>query len=73
MLELQRVGDAGDHVGIAAEDGDSLLRLAGRVALAEQVVGRRAGRAGAAGDELNCTGVLASEAGQLRDRRLDGD
>ncbi len=53
VLELQRVGDVGDHVGIAAENRDALPRLAGRVALAEQVVGRRAGRAGAAGDELN--------------------
>ena len=53
VLELQRVGDGGDHVGIAAEDRDALARLPGRVALAEQVVGRRAGRAGPAGDELN--------------------
>ncbi|MCY4025058.1 MAG: hypothetical protein OXH75_01935 [Acidobacteria bacterium] len=53
VLELQRVGDGGDRVGVAAADLDALARLAGRVPLAEQVVGCRPGRAGAAGDELD--------------------
>jgi len=53
VLELQRVGDGGDSVGIAAADLDALARLAGRVPLAEQVVGGRLRRAGAAGDELD--------------------
>ena len=53
VLELKRVGDGGHHVGIAAKHLDALARLPGGVPLAEQVVGRRAGRAGAAGDELD--------------------
>ncbi len=53
VLELQRVGDGGYHVGIAAANLDALAQLAGRVPLAEQVVGRGLRRAGAAGDELN--------------------
>ena len=40
-------------LGIAATDLDTLAELAGRVPLAEQVVGRTLCRAGAAGDELN--------------------
>ena len=53
VLELQRVGDARHHIGIAAADLDTLTHLPGRVPLAEQVVGRGLRRAGAAGDELN--------------------
>ena len=53
VLELQRVGDGGDHVGVAAPDLDALTHLPGRVPLAEQIVGRTFRRAGAAGDELN--------------------
>ena len=70
MLELQRVGDGGDHVGVAAEDRDVLARLARGVALAEQVVGRRAGRAGPAGDELNVHHPCV-EPTQDNDRRGD--
>ena len=53
VLELQRVGDGGHLVGIAAANLDAVAQLARRVPLAEQVVGRRPGRAGAASDELN--------------------
>ena len=53
VLELQRVGDGGHHVGIAAADLDALAELAGGVPLAEQVVGGGLPRAGATGDELN--------------------
>ena len=53
VLEPQRVGDGGHLVGIAAEDLDPVAQLPGRVPLAEQVVDRRPGRAGPAGDELN--------------------
>ena len=49
MLELQRVGDGGDHVGIAAANLDALARLPGRVPLAEEIVSRSLRRAGAAG------------------------
>ena len=73
MLELQRVGDGGDHVGIAAEDRDSVARLAGPVPFAEQVVGRARAEPVPRPMNLTCTGVPASEAGELRDRLLDGD
>ena len=53
VLELQRVGDRGHSVGIAAADLDTVAHVPGRVPLAEQVVGRRPGRAGPARDELN--------------------
>ena len=53
VLELERVGDGGHGVGVAAEDLDAVAQLAGSVPLAEQVVGRRPGRAPPAGDELN--------------------
>ena len=53
VLELERVGDSGHPIGIAAANLDAVARLAGRVPLAEQVVDRRFGRAGPAGDELN--------------------
>ena len=42
VLELQRVGDGGDHLGIPAADLDALAELVGRVALAEQVIGQAA-------------------------------
>ena len=51
VLERQRVGDGRHLFRIAAKDLDARARLPGRVALAEQIVGRRAGRPGAAGDE----------------------
>ena len=35
VLEVQRVGDGGDHLGVAAADLDALAELAGGVALAE--------------------------------------
>ena len=53
VLELQRVDDGGDRVGIAAADFDAVTELPGRVPLAEQVVGGGLRRARAAGDELN--------------------
>ncbi|MCY3843548.1 MAG: hypothetical protein OXH69_08390 [Acidobacteria bacterium] len=53
VLEVERVGDGGDRVGVAAANLDALAKLAGRVPLAEQVVGCGLRRAGAAGDELN--------------------
>ena len=53
VLELQRVGDSGHAFGIAAANLNAVAGLAGGVPLAEQVVDRRPGRAGPAGDELN--------------------
>lgn len=40
MLELERVGDGGDHVGIAAADLNAVAEVPGRGPRAEQVVGR---------------------------------
>ena len=53
VLELQRVGDGGHHVGVSPEHLDALALAAHRVALADQVAGRLAGRAGAAPQALN--------------------
>ena len=53
VLEIERVGDGGHGVGVAAEDLDAVAGLPGRVPLAEQVLGGHPGRAGPAGDELN--------------------
>ena len=73
VLELQR-GGAGRHLlRIAAKHLDARARLPGRISLAEQIVGRCAGRAGAAGDELDVhRPLLVSEAGQPRDRWQPG-
>ena len=73
VLERQRVGDGRDLFRIPAKDLDTGARLPGRVPLAEQVVDRRTGRAGAAGDELDVHQPLVSEAGQPGDVPLDGD
>ena len=53
VLELQRVGDGGHHVGVAAEHLDALAPVPERVAFADEIVGRRAGRPGAAPEALN--------------------
>ena len=53
VLELQRVGDGRHHVRVAAEHLDALALTAHRVALADEVAGRLAGRAGAAAEALN--------------------
>ncbi|MCY4660887.1 MAG: hypothetical protein OXF93_13895 [Acidobacteria bacterium] len=53
VLERQRVGDGRHLFRIAAKHLDARARLPGRVPFAEQVVDRRAGRARAAGDELD--------------------
>ena len=43
MLEVERVGDSGHVVGIAAADLDAVAHVSGRVPLAEQVVDGRPG------------------------------
>ena len=53
VLERQRVGHRGHPMGIPPEDLHALAQLPRRVPRPEQVVGRRTGRAGAAGQELN--------------------
>ena len=53
VLELQRVGDCGHHVWVAAQDFDALARLAGRVLLPEEVFGRGARRPGPVREKLN--------------------
>ena len=53
VLERQRVGHRGHPMGIPPEDLHALARLPGRVPRPEEVVGRRPGRAGAAGQEFN--------------------
>ena len=53
VLELQRVGDGGHHLRVAAEHLDALALVPQRVALADEVVRRLAGRAGAAPEALN--------------------
>ena len=53
VIELQRVSDSRHLFRITAKDLDTRARLRGHVPLAEQIVGRRASRAGAAGDELD--------------------
>ena len=53
VLECQRVGHRGHLMGIPPEDLHALARLPGRIPRPEEVVGRRPGRAGTAGQELN--------------------
>ena len=53
VLELQRVGDGGHHVGVSPEHLDPIALTAHRVAFADEVAGRLAGRAGAAPEALN--------------------
>ena len=53
VLELQRVGHRGHLMGVPPENLHARARLAGRVPCSEEVVGRRPGRAGSAGQELN--------------------
>ena len=53
VLERQRVSDGRHLFRIAAKHLEAGVRLPGRVPFAEQVVDRRAGRARAAGDELD--------------------
>ena len=53
VLERQRVGHRGDLMGIPLEDLHALAQLPRRVPRPEEVIGRRPGRAGAAGQELN--------------------
>ena len=53
VLERQRVGHRGHPMGIPPEDLHALARLPGRIPRPEEVVGRRPGRAGAAGQEFN--------------------
>ena len=53
VLELQRVGDRGHHVGVAPQHLDTLARLSCRVLLPEQVLGRGARRPGPVREKLN--------------------
>ena len=52
VLEGKRIGHGGHLVGIAPEHLDAFTRLPGRVKLAEQVLGRLAGRSGSVRQEL---------------------
>ena len=53
VLERQRVGHGGHLMGVPPEHLDALARLAGRVPLPEEVVGRVPRRARSAGEEFN--------------------
>ena len=52
VLEGKRIGHGGHLVGISPEHLDAFARLPGRVKLAEQVLGRLAGRSGSVRQEL---------------------
>ena len=52
VLELQRVGHRGDHVGVAPQHLDALARLPGCVLLPEEVLGRGPCRPGPVREEL---------------------
>ena len=53
VLELQRVGDRGHHVGVPPQHPDTLARLPGRVLLPEEVFGRSPGRPGPVREKLS--------------------
>jgi len=53
VLEGKRIGHGGHLVGISPEHLDAFARLPGRVKLAEEVLGRLAGRSGSVREELN--------------------
>ena len=53
VLELQRIGDRGHHVGVPPQDFDALARLPGRVLLPEEVLGRSPRRPGPVRQKLN--------------------
>ena len=72
VIELQRVGHRSHLVGISPEHLYALPRLPARVPLPEEVVGRRPGRAGSAGEELNehrSPGCQRASAPRVRVRR----
>ena len=73
VLEVERVGDRGDHVRVPPQHLDALARIPGGVPLSEEVVGRGPRRARPAGQELNVHRVRALEASQRGKRPLDGD
>ena len=52
VLEGKRIGHGGHLVGISPEHLDAFARLPGRVKLAEEVLGRLAGRSGSVREEL---------------------
>ena len=52
VLELQRVGDRGHHVGVAPQHLDALARLSCRVLLPEEVLGRGPRRPGPVREKL---------------------
>ena len=71
MLEVQRVGDGGDH-RVFAEDLDALALATRRVALADEVAGRLVGRAGAApGGNSICIAAVSVDAGELAQLALE--
>ena len=53
MLERQRIGHRGRLMGVPPKDLHARAELTRRVPRPEEVVGRRTGRAGPAGQELN--------------------
>ena len=53
VLEAERVGHRGDHVGVAPQHLDALARLPGCVLLPEEVLGRGPCRPGPVREELN--------------------
>ena len=52
VLEGKRIGHGGHLVGISPEHLDAFARLPGRVKLAEEILGRLAGRSGSVRQEL---------------------
>ena len=53
VLELQRIGDRGHHVGVPPQDFDALARLPGRVLLPKEVLGRSPRRSGPVREKPN--------------------
>ena len=64
VLEGKRIGHGGHLVGVSPEHLDAIALLPGRVKLAEEVLGRLAGRSGAVREELN----VHHESGSIRGR-----
>ena len=53
VLEVQGVGDGGHQVRVSTEDFDARAHLPGGISFADEILRRRPGRAGTAGDALN--------------------
>ena len=53
VLEVERVGDCGHHLGVPPKHLDALARLPGRVLLPKEVLGRSPRRSGPVREKLN--------------------